>query len=274
MNYLQIPAGTEHVYYDFDMADFVDKFKLDANLGVYALKALEQEELFSFNEQVFAAATIFFVTNKDGLYDFEINNPALEPLIKVLLRTYSGILDQPVHVHEKVIANLLGMDLETLTTQLKMLHSRGIIEYIPQKDGPQLYISRSRVRAEDLQIKEAAYKKRKEQYEKRVQAIIRYSASTDCRSQYIAKYFGEDGAKPCGICDNCLKKKKSPLSKEEFETIHQRVLHVLDNEKIQATKLFHRFGEIQKEKLNQVIDFLQAENKLHVDKDGFVRRSG
>jgi ATP-dependent DNA helicase RecQ len=67
-------------------------------------------------------------------------------------------------VYEKVIAGLLSKDLESLTSELKMLHSRGIIEYIPQKDSPQLYISRARVKTEDLQIKEADYKKRKEQY--------------------------------------------------------------------------------------------------------------
>jgi ATP-dependent DNA helicase RecQ len=271
INYLQIPSGTENIYYDFEMTDFIKKFKLDTNLAVYALKALEQENIFSFNEQVFISSSIFFTTNKDGLYDFEKSNPQLEPLIKTLLRTYSGIFDQPVHIYEKSIAGLLRSDPETVISQLKILHSRGIIEYIPQKESPQLYISHSRVKAENLRIKESDYKKRKEQYKKRVDAALGYIKSSACRSQYIARYFGEADAKTCGICDYCLQQKKIPLSREEFDNIHQRVLKVIENTEVPANRLFHHLEGIQKDKLNQVIDFLQAEKKLHVDKEGFVR---
>ena len=43
-NYLQIPAGSgEGQYYDFDISDFLKKFKLNSHTAVYALKALEQE---------------------------------------------------------------------------------------------------------------------------------------------------------------------------------------------------------------------------------------
>jgi len=271
VNYLQIPSGTENIYYDFDMADFISRFKLDTNLAVYALKALEQEGIFSYNEQVFISSTIFFITGKDSLYDFEKDNPQLEPLIKTLLRTYSGIFDQPVHVYERVIAGLLQKDPETVINELKMLHSRGIIEYIPQKDSPQLYISHARVKAEDLHIKEADYKKRKEQYKKRVDAVVGYVESTGCRSQLIAQYFGEEDASACGICDNCLAQKKTSLSKEEFENIHQRLLKIIETTEVPANRLFHHLHGIHKDKLNQVINYLQAEKKLLIDKDGFVR---
>ena len=271
VNYLQIPSGTENIYYDFDMADFIRKFKMDTSLAVYALKALEQEEIFSFNEQVFISSTIFFIIDKEGLYAFEKDNPQWEPLIKTLLRTYSGIFDQPVHVHEKFIAGLLRRDHESVINDLKMLHSRGIIEYIPQKDSPQLFISRARVKAEDLHIKEADYKKRKEQYKKRVDAAIRYIKSAGCRSQLIAQYFGEEDALPCGICDNCLQQKKTALTREEFDNIHQQVLKIIETAEVPANRLFLELRGIHKEKLNQVINYLQAEKKLVIDKEGFVR---
>ena len=112
MNYLQIPSGSgEGNYYDFDITDFIKKFKLDTQLVVYALKALEQEELLSFNEQVFLPSQIVFTANKESINDFEKNNPQLEPIIKVLLRTYSGISDQLVSIHEKTIVFLLKKDL-------------------------------------------------------------------------------------------------------------------------------------------------------------------
>ena len=43
-NYLQIPAGTgEGNYFDFDINDFVKKFKLNTHTAIYSLKALEQD---------------------------------------------------------------------------------------------------------------------------------------------------------------------------------------------------------------------------------------
>ena len=72
-NYLQIPTGTgRDEYYDFDMPDFLKKFKLSGFQPLlYSLKALEQEGWMSFNEQVFIPASINFRTTKEALYNFE-----------------------------------------------------------------------------------------------------------------------------------------------------------------------------------------------------------
>ena len=273
MNYLQVPSSYgEGNYYDFDITDFIKKFKHDSQLVVYALKALEQEELLSFNEQVFLPAKIFFTANKELLYDFEKNNPKLEPLIKALLRTYSGIFDQLVPVHEKTIAFLLHKDLDEVINDLKRLHNFGIIQYIPQKDSPQLYFMQNRIKAEDLRIDMVNYKKRKEQYRKRIETLLEYvKKDVHCRSQFIANYFGDKAAKPCGVCDNCLRQKNITLGKEEFENIHQRIIQTLQSHTLDAKELLATLSGINKEKAWKVINHLQAEDKLVVDKNGMVK---
>ena len=102
MNYLQVASGTgEGNSYDFDITDFIKRFKLDSLLVVHSLKALEQEGLLAFNEQVFHPSKVVFTTNKELLYETEKIHPLLDPLIKTLLRTYAGIFDQQVPIHEK-----------------------------------------------------------------------------------------------------------------------------------------------------------------------------
>src|SRR5579871_4485790 len=226
VNYLQIPSGIgEGNYYDFDITDFVKKFKWDTQLVVYTLKALEQEELLSFNEQVFLPSQIVFSTNKSMLYDFENNNPQLEPLIKILLRTYSGIFDQLVFIQEKTISFLLKRDLIEVISDLKKLHRFGIIQYVPQKDSPQLYFIQNRIKAEDLRINQVNYQKRKMQYERRITSFLDYvKAETQCRSQFIANYFGDGNAKPCGVCDNCLRQKNISLTEDELDKIHRHII--------------------------------------------------
>jgi ATP-dependent DNA helicase RecQ len=273
MNYLQIPSASgEGNYYDFDITDFIRKFKLDVQLVVHAIKALEQEELLSFNEQVFLPSKIMFTTNKELLYDFENNNPKSEPVIKALLRTYSGIFDQLVSIHEKTISFLLKRDVNDVINELKKLQSFGIIQYVPQKDSPQLYFIQNRIKAEDLKINQVNYQKRKKQYERRIAALLDYvKLDEPCRSKFIANYFGDENARPCGVCDNCLRQKNINLGKEEFEKIHQRIIQTVKSNSMDATQLLRQLSGINKEKAWKVINHLQAENKLVVDKNGVVK---
>jgi ATP-dependent DNA helicase RecQ len=273
MNYLQIPAESgEWSYYDFDIADFIKKFRLDTQLVIYSIKALEQEGQFSFNEQIFLPAKIQFVTGKAHLYEFENSNPELEPLIKTLLRTYEGIFDQPVPAHEKTIAGILWQDVEVVMANLRKLHAHSIIEYIPQKDTPQLYLPVNRVKAENLRINTVDYEKRKQQFIERINTMIRYVQDTaPCRSKTLGAYFGDASVKDCGICDNCLQKDRATVSAEEFTQIEQQLLQSLQ-QPLPAADLLQAFTGRQKEKARKVLNFLQAEDKVHVDESGIISR--
>lgn len=271
-NYLQVPAGGgQGQYYDFDMSDFLVKFKLPVHTVLYSLKALEQDGWLSFNEQVFLPATVSFTISKNGLHDFELKHPALENCIKSLLRAYGGIFDQAVPVSEKAIAAMMRSDANTVIKQLLLLHQAGVIDYRPQKDSPQLYFNASRVRTEELTINMEAYNKRKEQYRRRLKQMLEYiNEKKACRSQHIGAYFGDNNLQPCGICDNCLRKKDTPLTKEEFDLLHRQIINILNDEPVPVKKLLAGLGGINKEKAWQVIEFLQAENKIKVDKNGAV----
>jgi ATP-dependent DNA helicase RecQ len=258
-------------YYDFDIADFIRKFKIDSNTALYSLKALEQEGWLAFNEQVFKPGTIQFTVIKERLYDFEKNNPQLEPVIKTLLRTYEGIFDYPSFISELILAQLLKKDVEEIKRKLKELDSAGIIEYIPRKDLPQILLLRNRVKTEELSINMTAYNQRKQRFQNRVKEMILYiKEEKKCRSQVIGNYFGDHALPPCGVCDNCLNQKSSTLGKEEFETIHHSILAILKKEPVQVKELLLKLNDIKKEKAWKVIEFLQAENKIEMNETGWV----
>ncbi|MGC4037713.1 MAG: ATP-dependent DNA helicase RecQ [Chitinophagaceae bacterium] len=271
-NYLQIPAGTgEGEYFDFDISDFLKKFKLSGYNSVYSLKALEQDDWLSFNEQVFIPSKVNFTTGKDYLYEFEKSNPSLEPLIKALLRAYDGIFDFPTVISETTLGRLLKKDKEEIKKQLTLLDRAAIIEYSPQKDNPQIFLSKNRVRSEDLMINVQRYAERKEKFILRIRSMIGYTIETiKCRSKITANYFGDMAIKDCGICDNCLRKKEIALTKDEFETISNHVMNILTNKSIDAKDLLRQLSMYKKEKAWKVIDTLQAENKILVDKEGLI----
>jgi len=272
-NYLQIPTGSgEGQYYDFDISDFLKKFNLNSHTTLYSLKALEQESWLTFNEQVFLPSSAMFTVNKSSLYEFEKSTPQLEPCIKTLLRAYEGIFDQQVNISEKVIAGLMKEDTEKVKKQLTELNRFGIIEYQPQKDTPQLYLLRNRIKAEDITINMQAYNKRKDQFQRRVKQMVNYvNEEATCRSRIIGSYFGDEHIRACGICDNCLRQKAAALSKEEFETLHHRIINMVKYESLHTKDLLQKLNGIKKEKAWKVLEFLQAENKIDVDSTGWVK---
>lgn len=272
-NYLQIPAGSgEGNYFDFDISDFVKRFKLNSHTTVYALKALEQDNWLALNEQVFLPSKVKFTTNKETLHDFEKTHPELEPAIKALLRGYEGIFDFPTSISELVLIRLLKKDVEEIKKDLHQLHQYGVIHYEPQKDSPQLYFPRNRVKVEDLSINMDLYHKRKERFVARVKNIIQYVAElVTCRSKMIGSYFGDNKLHNCRVCDNCLRQKKVHIDEKEFEKISHRIQTVLAPQPLPSKELMDQLGAIKKEKAWKVIEFLQAENKLEVDNAGWVR---
>jgi len=208
LNYLQIPAGTgEGNYYDFDPGLFADRLKLDSREVTGALRTLEQEGLLSIQQRAFLPSQLRFTTGKQALYEFEKAHPELGPLIDHLLRSYEGIFDQPASIYERQLAWTLRRDRQEVVGELLRLQAFHIVDYSPQKEGPQLFFLRDRPYAEELYIDPLNHKSRKEQYAARLRAMVTYlEGAGECRSRFLAGYFGDTTARDCGICDNCLKR--------------------------------------------------------------------
>ena len=225
MNYLQIPEGSgEGSYFDFDLFDFSRRFKLELPLVTHSLKALESAEWIAMADQAYLPAKALFTADREHINEFEKKNPGLESLIDLLLRTYGGIRGQAVAIQEKAISYALGKDKTAVIAELRQLHRHGIIRYTAQKEGPQLYFNRNRVRVEDFNINESEYNKRKEKYRIRVVAMSAYlNDAKNCRSRIIAGYFGSPDTKPCGICDHCLKQKNTKQGNKDFAVIQQDI---------------------------------------------------
>jgi ATP-dependent DNA helicase RecQ len=272
MNHLQIAAGSgEGMNYDFDIATFTTAFKLNILNTTYAIKVLEQEDILSFNEMVFKPSTVLVTANRNDLTEFEKMQPHLEPTIKGLLRSYEGIFDFPATVYETQLAKFLKQSADTIKKQLQQLNSSGIIEYSSQKDKPQITLLKNRMYADSYSVNMVGYMERKRNFELRVAAIINYIHNAiDCRSKIIAAYFNAPSANVCGICDNCINQKAIDISKEEFEEISSAIIMLVKDIEMPLKDIQQKLQSIKKEKIWKVINFLQAENKINVNKDGNI----
>ncbi|HEV8080152.1 MAG TPA: ATP-dependent DNA helicase RecQ [Chitinophagaceae bacterium] len=273
VNYLQLPSNSgEGIYFDFDINDFIKKFKLNIYTVNYSLKILEQEEFISYNQQVFLPATALFCCDKRHLEDFQKTYPDLEPLIKGLLRSYEGIFDYPSSIHENHLASFIKKEINDLKSDLKKLAQFGVIEYHPQKDKPQIQFLENRVNVADFAINQNNLSKRKIAFEKRVMTMISYVNTKACRSKTIGNYFNDISIKPCGICDNCINEKTIVVSKAEFENIVMIIEKITAKAPVQSDVVLKSLNTFKKEKVWKVLNYLQAENKISITEDGLVAK--
>lgn len=252
-NFLQLPTGSgEGQYFDFDLALFCERFKQNPITATNALQTLATEGYITFSESVFIPSKLGFKCSKEYIYQFEQEQPALDPMIKTLLRTYEGIFDNEVNISERTLARLLRIEPTDVVNQLNTLAFYNVVQYAPKKDTPQVFFPYSRIPADQLSINHQTYEGRKQRHLHRVKAMIGYTLGNECRSKAMQHYFGEREAAECGVCDCCLAKKRhESISHTQLLEWLDKAKQMLDGKTMSADELriAHGLKRYQAEKL-------------------------
>ena len=272
-NYLQLPVGIgEGGYYDFNLLEFCNNFKLDLAVVIQTLKVLEQEGHIQFSENIFLPTQVCFTCSKESLENFEEAYPAFEPLIKALLRSYQGIFDNRISIFEKRMAGICKQSIEAVQNQLQQLAAMGIIEYLPQKETPQIHFLVNRAPAAFLHIDQDLYLSKKEAFTTRINTLINFAINPACcRSVFIGNYFGDTDKSSCGICDYCLAQKKTKLQSTVFTSIEQQLYASLTRSPSPIDQLLITLGKDKEEEIWEVIRFLESENRLIMNEEGTIQ---
>jgi ATP-dependent DNA helicase RecQ len=269
-NYHQVPTGMgQGKYFDFEMEDFMDKFKLNMNEVVYSLQALKQEHIISYLERVYMPSTVQFISDKASIQDFENGYPAYEPMIKALLRNYAGVFDIAVKISEMKLSWILKRDLITIHEQLATLHRAGIIAYHPKKETPQICYLQDRIKADELNIDHESYFKRKKEFTQRIENMIEYAKSETCRSAFIGRYFGDLEITACGNCDACINKTNSASLENNFSTDIEKIIQLLKQKACTQEEIILLSG-MEKTAARRVLYALMAEERISIDLMGKV----
>ncbi|MGV3530125.1 MAG: RecQ family ATP-dependent DNA helicase [Flavisolibacter sp.] len=272
VNFLQIPVYQgEDQRFVFQFETFIQNFKLNAQQALYSLKALEQDGWLEFNEKNFMPSTVSFQTSKEGLYEFYRSHPQYENMATTLLRTYDGIFDFPAFISENLLSRLLKLPVDEVKKQLIAMQAFHIIRYEPQNDAPFIRFRKNRVKAEELRMDLKAFEIRKQRFISRVQQMVKYTSTGQCRSNFIGQYFGDAENQPCGICDNCLQQRKVELSSPEFQSISRAIKEKLRQQHRTADELVNDLLPIAREKTWKVLAYLQSENSVKADLSGKLK---
>jgi ATP-dependent DNA helicase RecQ len=265
-NHLSVAIGAgQGESYPIAIRDFTQKFQFEPLLVYNSFKILELNGTIVFNEDVFQQTRLKFAVSNTGLYNFQLKNPKLDPLITILSRSYPGIFSNFWEISEKKIAERLKLSVSEVKSQLQYLEKQGVIDITWTSENPLITFQHERLPDGYLDINPEVYSKRKQIIEDKLQAMLKLVRSNRCRSLEILEYFGQEGT-DCGKCDNCKANQVQSLSPEE---IRQAVLEQLNKGEITFHALLEQFGSAKKTNLIKALNFLISEEVIQQHGENF-----
>lgn len=237
-NYYQLAYGAgEGLTLEFDLAEFCNRFKHDPVRTLHALKFLEHDEYLVLSETVYLPSRVQILYGQEDLYRFQVQQPAYDHFIKILLRSYGGIFDRPVGIKESDLAKRTGMSRADVINVLNRLKTMELISYEEQTDKPHLYFITQRVDSKNMYIDSKYMSERFRISKEQIQSVIAYAEENKCRSQQILKYFNESHAPLCGTCDVCLENKRKAKGISHRDQIIKEILNELSKNPLHLHQL-------------------------------------
>jgi ATP-dependent DNA helicase RecQ len=216
--------------HNFHIQRFCAIYKYNIKHVHSALKILDLAGYISYIEDTDKQSKLKFTIERDELYKFSNFSEIVENLIQVVLRSYTGLFSDYIHINETLLAQRTGMDVIQVYDILKMLSAQHIIHYIPAQKVPTIYYNRNREDIKYLAVPQSVYEQRRDKLVNRIRHVIEYGSSqTQCRSRMLLQYFGEKNAKDCEKCDVCVGKRCREKNEYEIKTVIREVLVLIKN---------------------------------------------
>lgn len=212
----------------FNIDEFCRNFKHFPVQTDSALKILTRAGYLEYTDEQDNASRIMFTITKEELYRIREQSEDTEKLIRILLRSYTGLFTDYAYISEDNLSTRSGLSKQQIYETLLSLSRQHILHYIPAKKTPYIIYTRERQETERVYLSKEVYEDRKESYVQRINAMIEYAESENrCRSRMLLRYFGEKNEHNCGQCDVCLQQHQSGLKSGEFESISQQLQALL-----------------------------------------------
>ena len=253
----------------FNIDEFCQNFKHFPVRVDSALKILTRAGYLEYTDEQDNTSRLIFTLRRDELYRINENNPDTEHLLRVILRSYTGVFSDYAYISEEILARRSGLTRQQVYDTLILLTKRHVLHYIPGKKTP--YIIYTRERQNTVVLSKEVYEDRKDSYEKRIHAMLDYAESDGkCRSRMLLRYFGEKNGHNCGQCDVCLEKHASGLRKGEYEDIAHGIFSLLAEASRIPQEIIHALP-FEEEKILKSLAYLLAEEQI-IQKEGRLYR--
>ncbi len=262
--YYQIATGSGAGYTNlFDIDRFCRNFHHFPTLLLSALKILQRAGYIECDMDPDASCRLMFLVDRDKLYRIPSASENEERLLNMLLRTYSGLFTDYAYIDDELLAHRAGLTRQQVYLIFKSLNQRHIIHFIPQRKLPTITYTVDRVDGDQLILGPNVYDDRKEQFTKRIEAVIAYANNQDqCRSRQLLAYFDEQRTTDCGMCDVCIDHKRQQNSEQRVHVAQEKIMQLLADGQQHDVKELTSL-QLHTDDLREALGMLIDEEKIH-----------
>lgn len=254
----------------FNIDEFCRNFKHFPVQTDSALKILTRAGYLEYTDEQDNASRIMFTITKEELYRIREQSEDTEKLIRILLRSYTGLFTDYAYISEDNLSTRSGLSKQQIYETLLLLSRQHILHYIPAKKTPYIIYTRERQETERVYLSKEVYEDRKESYVQRINAMIEYAESENCcRSRMLLRYFGEKNEHNCGQCDVCLQQHQSGLKSGEFEAISQQLQTLLKENPLSLQEIKDKM-QVPENHLMKVVSYLVSEEIIRQE-NGYLK---
>ena len=236
-SYLGVAIGDgKEASFVFNIYDFCRHIKQPIVIVHNIIKLLQLNGYMTLVEDCEHPARMMFMVTRDELYNIKMQSEKEEDILRTILRLYTGIFNEFRPIDEMEIAAASKHSHEEVHDFLKRMWRANVIRYIPTNHDPLIFLDEERLPAKDVYISPATYSHRKSLMLERFNHLLHYAnEEQECRSRIIEQYFCDKMSEPCGICDNCLARKKR--EKSNTSNYEQQILSLLATEPMTIKEL-------------------------------------
>lgn len=254
----------------FNIDEFCRNFKHFPVQTDSALKILTRAGYLEYTDEQDNTSRIMFTITKEELYRIREQSEDTEKLIRILLRSYTGLFTDYAYISEDNLSTRSGLSKQQIYETLLSLSRQHILHYIPAKKTPYIIYTRERQETERVYLSKEVYEDRKESYVQRINAMIEYAESENrCRSRMLLRYFGEKNEHNCGQCDICLQQHQSGLKSGEFEAISQQLQALLKENPLSLQEIKDKM-QVPENHLMKVVSYLVSEEIIRQE-NGYLK---
>lgn len=254
----------------FNIDEFCRNFKHFPVQTDSALKILTRAGYLEYTDEQDNASRIMFTITKEELYRIREQSEDTEKLLRILLRSYTGLFTDYAYISEDNLSTRSGLSKQQIYETLLSLSRQHILHYIPAKKTPYIIYTRERQETERIYLSKEVYEDRKESYVQRINAMIEYAESENrCRSRMLLRYFGEKNEHNCGQCDVCLQQHQSGLKSGEFEAISQQLQALLKENPLLLQEIKDKM-QVPENQLMKVVSYLVSEEIIRQE-NGYLK---
>ncbi|MFD1095759.1 RecQ family ATP-dependent DNA helicase [Salegentibacter chungangensis] len=261
-SYFQIAFGEgEQTTENFNFSDFCEQYSFNALKTYNCLQVLDRCSILKLSQQFHKKTEVQFIISSAQLDHYLSSHSAYDDLVKAMLRTYGGILENKTSINLNALCKKAGITEDKAIDILKRLEADEIIEFnyaaqdtsitflVPREDEATINPVASYIR---LQYDTKTSK---------IEAVLSFIENEkECKSQQLLKYFGETETSPCGICSVC-NKENTEISRSVMNNIYKEIVLLLKKRELNSRALTEQIDLYREEHILKVLQLL-VERKI------------